>query len=148
MWYRLVPARVVNLRDGRPMAERAATGRGQLARVVRRDAGRPQLVGGLVLSPPIPGIDTYFGAGALATRCSFSARVAEVRSIPRDEDRCEAEMLAAADQAASSIELVRQQVGRLVSKEAVFAPPATSSRRPPLSRLYVGPRVCPGIKGS
>ena len=96
----------VNLRIGFPkgpdVMERRARATADLVRkIVRGEAGAPDLVDGAVLAGTVGGRSAHFEADAAAALAGGLLRVVEVKSFPKVDERVEPERLGAAlDQAA------------------------------------------------
>jgi hypothetical protein len=144
----------VNLRVGFPkgldlMERRARATADLLRKIVRKQAGAPDLIDGAVLTATVGGRPAYFEADAAAALARSVLRVAEVKSFPKVDERVDpAKLGAALDQAAIYILLVRALIAelggnpeRLVPERALLVTPRNVGLTPTLSEQNVGPRV-------
>jgi hypothetical protein len=123
------PATDVRIRDLRSSAppneqglkQRAAETRQLLRKIVQQAPDAPNIVDGAVLTVTIAGRTAYFEADGLAAASGGKIHVAEMKSFPITDGRCDSDKLGAAcDQAAWYLLLCRRQLLDLgLSPEAV-----------------------------
>lgn len=111
--FALTDVRIRDLRSGaapneRGLKQRAAETRQLLKKIVHKAPDAPNIIDGAVLTCTIAGKTAYFEADGLATATGGKLHVAEVKSFPITDGRCDNEKLGAAcEQAAWYVLLCR-----------------------------------------
>jgi hypothetical protein len=149
----LTSVRIEDLRSRTPpntegLKQRAAETRRLLRRIARDASDAPNIIDGAVLTCTIAGRTAYYETDSLAAAASTRLHVAEVKSFPITDGRCDEQKLGAAcDQAAWYVLLCRRELSEeglqpdAVSDEGFVILPQGVGLSPTLLRQNLAARI-------